>query len=431
MIPKQVIFTISMIFAAFLPSGCRHGGNARGVAEEPPDARRPVLKSEAELAAERQDRLESGAVVATEPPRLESSRVAASASNNPLPPPIRPNRDSIRSDVLMVNKTAVTVAEVLYPMRDWIEETRANQTPRGFLEILRTRIQDQVRNEIGSILVFEKALSDIPEERRKQLDEFVTRELDQRISQNFGDSRARFEQHLKQYGLTLEQAREMVKRRMMVSSYSREILAPQLHVRRDELLEYYRRNQSRYTTAATRELRLISAPFAKFLPDDIRWDSASEAAQSRAKLQALRHIRSAHEALAERDFADVAGEYSKDAQAGNGGSWGRIGAPLRAPLDVVSSRVFEMQAGQYTEPIETADGWYIAQCGEIVEAAVRPFTDVQEEIREELENARFGKLAGEYIYKLAERATITDLSGFIEHAVERAFLGWSPETTRQ
>ena len=430
MIRISFMCTVGAMVAVLAASGCRHGGSARDIADEPPDASRPVLKSEAELASERRERVESGAVAVTEPPRLESTHGAvAKAEPEAILPPVRPTRDSIRSDVLMVNKTAITIAEVLYPMRDWIEETRANQTPRGLLEILRTHIQDQVRNEIGSILVYEKAIADLPEERRKQLDEFVDRELDQRISHSFGDSRAKFEEHLKDYGLTFDQAREMVKRRMMVSSYSREILAPQLHVRRDELMEYYRQNLGRYSTTETRELRLIAAPFEAFLPDGVSWISANDAVQSRAKLQALRHIRAAHEALAQRDFQEVAREFSKGPQAANGGSWGPIGQPLRPPLDVVSRRIFEMKAGEYTDPIETPDGWYIAQCGAVSEASVRPFTDVQEEIRQELENARFAKLAGEYIFKLAERATITDLNGFIDHAVERAFLGWSDSTT--
>ena len=423
MIRKISIILLGASLSCFPLTACRHGGDGE-VSVEPPDARRPTLKTEAELAAEREQRVANGQVVVTEAPVLE--RPVAPA---PLPEkmdPIRPNADSIRSDVMMINQTAITIAEVLYPMRDWIEETRATRTPRGFLEMLRSRIQDQVRNEVGSILVYEKALANLPEERRRQLDAYVDIEMDKRISQEFGDSRARFEQHLKQFGLTYEQAREMLKRRMMVHSFSREILDPQLHARRDELLEYYRQNIDRYTTTGMRELRLIAAPYAKFLPENVEWSTATDAAKARAKLQALRHIRAAHEALASRDFPDVAREFSKGSQAANGGSWGPIGAPLREPLDVVSKPIFDMKEGEYTEPIETTDGWYIAQCGKVVESSVRPFTEVQEEIRAELENTRFAKLASEYIYKLAERATITDLSGFIDHAVERAFLGWSP-----
>ncbi|MFQ5806927.1 MAG: peptidyl-prolyl cis-trans isomerase [Phycisphaerae bacterium] len=401
---------------------CRSGARTP---PPPPDARRPVLRTEAELSTGRAEGIRRGEVVLTEAPVVEAEQRPAPP---PRPIPIRRSKDSICSDILMVNDSALTVAEVLYPLREWIEQTRATQTARGFVEQLRRRVRDHVRQEIGSLLVYEEALSDLGDPQLAALDEAVAREVDGRVSRDFGDSMARLENHLQRHGLTMEGFRELIKRRLVVSSYTREMLTPQIRIRRDELLAYYRRNLKRYCTEETRELLMIEMPFDQFLPAGVTWQTASKATRDRTKSQALRRIRAAHDALAQRDFREVAREYSHGVHAGDGGSWGQIGQPLQPPYDEPSRKIFELEEGQYSEPIETATGWYIVQCGEIDPATKTPFADVQEEIRVQLEDRRFAKLAGDYIFRLAERATISDLNAFINSAVERAVAGWSDRT---
>jgi hypothetical protein len=423
MIPPRMVLTAGAALLTLMLASCHSGGADRS--PPPPDTRRPVLKSEEELAVARAERIATGEVVVTEAPRIEAQPRPASLP--PRPEPIHARRNSIRSDILMVNESVLSVAEVLYPMREWIEQTRAAQTPQHFADQLQRRVRDHIRNEIGSLLVYEKAMSEFPEEKRDALDKAVEQEINKRVSREFGDSVARFQNHLTHYGLTMDQARAMVQRQMMISSYTHDLLTPQIRIRRDELLEYYRRNAGRYATEASRELLLIAAPFDKFLPAGVGWDLASKADQAQARLQAMRHIRRAYDALAKRDFQDVAREYSRGVHAADGGSWGQIGQPLRPPYDDVSRRIFELEEGQYTEPIETDAGWYIAQCGKVIPATQAAFADMQEQIRAELENERFTKLAGDYIYRLAERATISDLEGFINSAVERALIGWSDE----
>jgi len=62
---------------ATLGTGCGLKG-AQDVSRPPPDARRPVIKSEAELAAEREERIRAGQVVPTSAPvLLGAERVAA------------------------------------------------------------------------------------------------------------------------------------------------------------------------------------------------------------------------------------------------------------------------------------------------------------------------------------------------------------------
>ena len=122
----------------------------------------------------------------------------------------------------------------------------------------------------------------------------------------------------------MDSMRNLVKRQMMVRGYTQQMLMPQVSIRRDELLgvlppEHQSLLDRGDTRAAADRGALRQVP--------ARAGHLAVGHQGRAgpcKLQAMRHIRAAHEALATRDFQDVAREFSKGVHAGDGGSWGRL-----------------------------------------------------------------------------------------------------------
>jgi hypothetical protein len=391
----------------------------------PPDARRPVIKTEAELAAEREQMLGTGQVVAADTPQIEGAdpEPSPSPTRRTPTPPVMPTPDAIQADILMVNNSAVTVAEVLYPLWERIEELRQTQTPANFRAQLQRMIRREVQREVGSLLVYAEAMAELGDERRGMVEAQVEKQISNVVAHDFGGSKARLEAHLAERGLTMDTLRQLTAREMVVSSYSREKLMAQIQVRRDDLLRYYRRNLSRYQTQEARELLLIEFPFEKFLADGQTWDQAPRPARAAAKLAALRQARAAHDALAERPFADVAREYSRGVYASEGGSWGMIGRPLQPPYDVPSRLIFEFEEGQHSEPLETDRGWCIVQCGKVQAASEASFTEVQDDIRRELMERRFAKLSMEYVLELAGNATISSLDAFVSAVAKRAEQG--------
>ena len=152
-------------------------------ATPPPDARRPVLKSEAELAAERQARIDAGEVVPTESPAIQA------ADQQRLPPrrvaaPIKPTPGAIEADILLVNDAVLTANEVLFPIWGELTELRRAQTLAGFREGARELIRREVRREIGSLLVYAEAMRELADEQTarlgfavdKQVEDIVARE---------------------------------------------------------------------------------------------------------------------------------------------------------------------------------------------------------------------------------------------------------------
>ena len=409
------------LLATCLIAGCRQPAEPTA----PPDARRPQLKTEAELAAARAARIEAGEVVPTSlpaaPPADRSTRTTRVA------PPLLPTPGAIQADILVVNDTVLTVPEVLFPLRQTLEELRRTRTAAGFREEARRAIRRATQEELGTRLIYAEAVAQLSEEHRKALDAAIDKELENYRVMECGGSQARMDALLRRYDLTKDQLRTMLGR-SMVGQYTREKLMPQVQVGRHDLLSYYRRNHGRFVTPETRELLIIEVPFEKCLPEGATWARASSAARSQAKLKAMRRAREAHEALATRPFEDVAREYSLGLHADTGGSWGFIGRPLQPPYDVVSQRVFEFVAGQVSEPIETDVGWYIVKCGEVRPAAEKTFAEVQDQIRAELSERRFAKLSTDYVLRLAEKATISSFEPFIAAAVRRAEQVFEPAT---
>lgn len=347
----------------------------------------------------------------------------------PASPPEIPewSPTAVHADVLLVNADALTMAEVLYELRDPVAEARRQLEGRALLIKVAELVQEQTRQDVGAILVYQKATRNLTDQQREALAKAVEAQIDDRATREFGGSAARFHAHLEASGLTPAIYRTRLERQLIVRSYLREMLMPKVRVRRDELMQYYQENAQRFSTRETRELLMIAAPFEAFLPEGRTWEGATEAARARARLTALRTARGAHEALRRgRPFKEVAREFSRGPRAAEGGSWGHVTDPLRPPLDKLTSRIFGYRTGQYSEPTELDTGWYVVGCGAIVAPVRTPFSDVQRELRRELEEQRFNQLATQEVAQLAQRAAISNLGAFIETAARMAAAGWMP-----
>lgn len=385
----------------------------------PPDARRPVLKSQEQLSAERQALLDSGQVTPADTSLVlaaEPAIASAPARREPLVAP----PGALQSDILMINESVLTAGEVIYILGTELEELRKSQTRAGFTEHGKRLIRRYVQQEIGSILVYEKALGQLSDQQREAMERVAAEEFERFVATRFGGSKARLELYVAENGLTVDQLKQLLKRQIVVRQYAREMFMPQVFVRRDELLEYYRENPEKFASPQMRELLLIEAPFERFLPPGVTLSSASGPQKANARLQAVRHIRAAHEALSQRPFADVARESSLAIQAETGGSWGMIGRPLQPPYDELSRRVFELESGRFTEPVETETGWYIVGCGQVQPERRVPFSEAQAQIRAELGERKFNETLADYVLSLAERATIGSLDAFVDEVLRRA-----------
>src|SRR5262245_40690129 len=134
MFPSQVFArACPIVFALLLAqTGCESGKSSQD-AVAPPDARRAQIRSDAELAAERRERIDRGEIVPGDAPVVEAERkrLEAVRAVPAQTPRIEAPASAIQGDILLVNKQAVTVDEVLYALRDRIAAARQTKTKSG------------------------------------------------------------------------------------------------------------------------------------------------------------------------------------------------------------------------------------------------------------------------------------------------------------
>jgi peptidyl-prolyl cis-trans isomerase D len=150
-----------------------------------------------------------------------------------------------------------------------------------------------------------------------------------------------------------------------------------------ELRDYYQANLDRFQTAEERRSRHILIAI-----DD---DTDAAAAEALASELATR-------LAAGEDFAALAREYSDDpGSAADGGELGWAGKGVFVPE--FETALFALQEGETSVPVRTQFGFHLIELEELRSGSQRPFEEVRDSLREELQRRE----AEDGYYELAER----------------------------
>jgi len=121
------------------------------------------------------------------------------------------------------------------------------------------------------------------------------------------------------------------------------------------------------------------------------------------------------------NFADLAKKYSNGPTAAQGGDLEYF---KRGTLSKeYESKVFDLQPGQYTEPIRTNQGFVILKVTEHQAAGVPPLKDVETQVQEQIYMTKMQPALRDYLTKLREEAYIDIKPGYID-------TGASPNETK-
>ncbi len=182
---------------------------------------------------------------------------------------------------------------------------------------------------------------------------------------------------------------------VMVNDYNNSIL-----ISSEEQQKYYNDHASDYEQA---KVRVIYVAFSS-------GEAKSEKkvlteAEAKAKIEDLRK-----RLQAGGDFAVLAKENSDDKEsAEKGGEWGVIKRTSKFP-DEVKNAVFKTKAGEVTEPIRQANGFYLIKVDEFTK---QPFAEVEQQIFAQMRQERFAAHMAELQKKFTFEAD--DPSYFPQH----------------
>ena len=231
---------------------------------------------------------------------------------------------------------------------------------------------------------------------------------DIRKSQNL-EEEARFQEALKQEGLTMADLRRNIERSMLVSQVQRVEIMGKISINEEEARQYYDQHRTEFTSPTEITLREILLE----VPTSDRGVNVAQDDAVRASAEELRK-----RLLAGEPFPRLAGEHSAASSKANGGLIGPIHSDELAPQlrDLLAS----MNVGDITDVLRAQRGYQILKLESRTDSKVKTF----EEARGDIGN-RIGqqKLRGErekYLDRLREQATITWRNEELRKAYETA-----------
>jgi parvulin-like peptidyl-prolyl isomerase len=216
-----------------------------------------------------------------------------------------------------------------------------------------------------------------------------------RESNNLQDE-ARFQEALKQEGMTLADLRRQLERQMLVQQVQRADLVAKLSVTEEEAKAYYDAHRGEFTTPAEVTLREILIE----VPTTEKGINVAQDDEMRGKAEEIRK-----RLLAGEPFPRLAADFSAASSKANGGLIG----PLR--LDELATplqeRLAKMKIGDITDVLRTQRGYQILKLESRTETRIRSFEDARTDIGDKVMDQKLEAERQRYLDRLRAQATIT------------------------
>ena len=210
------------------------------------------------------------------------------------------------------------------------------------------------------------------------------------IREEFGGDRMAFLKTLQAQGYSLTRFRQSQKEKLIVQVMRGSKLKENYVVSPVKARSYYEKNREVYATPEQVKLRMIvlheSDPNN---PDGSKKGMAEEI----------------HQKLAGgAEFDRMAQMYSEDSTQDSGGDWGWV---ERKTLNTtLSNAAFSMKAGEVSPVIELDHSYYILMVEAVKKASVKPYTEVQREIEQNLIEQEKLKAQERWMQGLRDKAYI-------------------------
>jgi len=334
--------------------------------------------------------------------------------------------------VARINSQIVLACDVLWRVNWTIESHLAKLPPDEQIppEELSAIRQHLLRREVASLvdrkLLYDEFRRAVPAENLPRIEEqlrepFEQHEVPALMKQLRVENQRDLERELARLGSSLADVRRAFNEKVIASDWIRSKVKVNEEVSPDEMLEYYQAHLSDYeypTQARWEELMVRKNRFA-------------HPSQAYAELALMGNevwLRGSASGVRGPAFAEVAKARSDGYTAQNGGlhDWTTQGALKTAAID---HALFTLEIGQMSPILESEDAFHIVRVLERRQAGRRPFTEVQAEIRQRLNELRLQAGIEQYLSKLRRDARIWTV--FTGPVSAEALLGRKPEENQR
>jgi len=288
-----------------------------------------------------------------------------------------------------VNGEVITREDILGPIRPQMQKWRREYSDEAFRSRCRQVVNMRLKEEISQRLVVQEAEAELSDEEKQHIDMTLGKMLKDLTAK--AGSALLLEESLKRRGSSVEEERQQQRRRLLVQRYLHKKIGPDIHITHSELLNYYHEvRPDRYVHPTRVRLGLIT----------IRKGESTRPEEARALAEAVRK-----RAAQGEDFARLARRYSRGPMAEKGGDWGFI-TEGSFRIKAVDEVLFSLKAGEVGPVVEAGDAFHVVKAMEREDGRTVPFTQVQDELEDELRDRKFNEKVDRYIRGLYERGYV-------------------------
>lgn len=228
----------------------------------------------------------------------------------------------------------------------------------------------------------------------------VVKRLDEIRKQNRLDSMEDLQKAVESQGISYEDFKQQIRENVITQQVISQQVGSRIQIAPSEIEAYYKSHQQEFQRPESVKLNeiLIATPN----PDDAAQVATAEkkADDIEARLKAG------------GDFATLAKADSTGPTAQDGG---RLGEYKRGDLPkVMEDATFDLQPGQFTQPIRTRQGWLILQVTGHEKPGIAPLNEVQNQIQEQVGMSKMEPALRQYLTTLRNQAYIDIRSGYVD-----------------
>jgi peptidyl-prolyl cis-trans isomerase SurA len=323
-----------------------------------------------------------------------SMATAAVAQANMPPPPTSytPNATVVEDVVARINDQIITRSDIARSEQELEGEMKSENASADEVAV---REKDLLRDQIDQQLLLSKGKED-----DISCDTDVLKQLDEIRKQNHLDSMDDLQKAVESQGLNYEDFKASIRNSCISQKVVQQEVGSRIPLTHAEVLKYYNDHKGDMSQPESVRLSEILIP----TPEDA--DAAAiDTAQAKTNM-VMSNLKSGGK------FAELAALYSGGPTAQQGGD---LGVFKRGQLATeFETAAFALDAGGYTQPIRTRQGFVIFEVTEHVKPGIPEYKDVEPQMEQAVYMEKMQPAMRAYLTQLREEAFIDIAPGFVD-----------------
>ena len=320
----------------------------------------------------------------------------------------------IYSETITVDEILRYAEETLKPFAEQTDRTTFQNQSLSYM-------RETVKGKVTDILLYYEARKTAPENIDETIGKAVETET-ARFVASYNNNYALAERAIKQMGMDWQSFRDYQKKLILTQSFISNKLNEEKRLSHQELVEYYEDNKDElFSQEGYVEFSIIDIIPSRLDTTQISEGQSPEQAARQLAETLLDRI------IAGEDFATLAKEYSHGPFARLGGKLERVSLgtnSLSEPYATLERQSVNMQPGQARGPIVIDNHVFILYLNAIQHKEVKAFTEVQEQIEQQLYFQHRQQQYQEFVKKLLQKADVAQLENFARFCTQTAYDRW-------